>query len=127
MRGLTLQRIAEVTEGTLHLSMLSAGGIFGTVDEDGLNRAQHATKDAFAKYSRMEISSITTDSRKAEEGALFGAIVGARVDGHDFIASVFEQGALCVLSQRVLGKKEIFGEAAGTEETLMRPWIVTTA
>ena len=123
MRGLTLQRIAEVTEGTLHLSMLSAGGIFGTVDEDGLNRAQHATKDAFAKYSRMEISSITTDSRKAEEGALFGAIVGARVDGHDFVASVFEQGALCVLSQRVLGKKEIFGEAAGTEETLMRPWI----
>ena len=122
MRGLTLQRIAEVTGGTLHLSMLSSGGIFGTIDEDALNRAQHATREAFAKYSSMEVSSITTDSRKAEAGALFGAIVGARADGHDYIASVYEKGALCVLSQKALGRKDIFGNA-GTEETLMRPWI----
>ena len=68
MRGLTLQRIAEVTEGTLHLSILTADGIFGTVDEDGLERAQHATRGAFAKISQEEVSSITTDSRKAGEG-----------------------------------------------------------
>ncbi|MCD8337067.1 MAG: UDP-N-acetylmuramoyl-tripeptide--D-alanyl-D-alanine ligase [Lachnospiraceae bacterium] len=44
-----------------------------------------------------EICSVTTDSRKAEPGCLFAAIRGERVDGHDFIASVFEKGALCAL------------------------------
>ena len=43
----------------------------------------------------IEVSSITTDSRKAEEGCLFIAIKGERVDGHSFIPAVFEKGALC--------------------------------
>ncbi|MDO5422335.1 MAG: UDP-N-acetylmuramoyl-tripeptide--D-alanyl-D-alanine ligase [Eubacteriales bacterium] len=47
-----------------------------------------------------EVSSITTDSRKAEAGGLFAAIKGERVDGHDFIGQVFEKGALCVLCER---------------------------
>ena len=123
MRGLTLQKIAEVTEGTLHLSMLSPGESFGTVDEDSLGRAQHATKDAYERCSMMEVGSITTDSRKAGEGSLFGAIVGARVDGHDFIPSVYEQGALCVLSERVLDKQDLFRDTAGGNGTLVRPWI----
>ncbi len=50
----------------------------------------------------VEISSITTDSRKTEEGCLFIAIKGERVDGHSFIPSVFEKGALCVLSEKKL-------------------------
>ena len=125
MKGLTLQRIAEVTEGTLHLSMLSADGIFGTVDEDGLGGSQHATRGAFVRLRQQEVSSITTDSRKAEEGALFGAIVGARVDGHDFIPSVFEKGALCVLSQKGLTKKDLFGESCSVKGSAvqMRAWI----
>ena len=123
MRGLTLQRIAEVTEGTLHLSILTADGIFGTVDEDGLERAQHATRGAFAKISQEEVSSITTDSRKAGEGALFGAIVGARVDGHDFISQVFDAGALCVLTERGLDRKDLFGAKTGSTAAVMRAWI----
>ncbi len=51
---------------------------------------------------RREITSVTTDSRKAEEGALFAAIKGERADGHDFIPSVFEKGALCVISEHEL-------------------------
>lgn len=50
----------------------------------------------------IEVSSITTDSRKAEEGCLFVAIKGERVDGHTFIPAVFERGALCVLSEQKL-------------------------
>lgn len=50
----------------------------------------------------IEVSSITTDSRKAEEGCLFIAIKGERVDGHSFIPAVFEKGALCVLSEQKL-------------------------
>lgn len=48
------------------------------------------------------ISSVSTDSRKIEKGCLFVAIPGARVDGHKFIPSVFEQGALCCISERIL-------------------------
>lgn len=42
----------------------------------------------------QEVSSITTDSRKAEPGTLFVPIVGERVDAHKFIPQVMEAGAL---------------------------------
>ncbi|MBQ4282970.1 MAG: UDP-N-acetylmuramoyl-tripeptide--D-alanyl-D-alanine ligase [Lachnospira sp.] len=49
-----------------------------------------------------EIMSITTDSRKAEKDCLFVAIKGERSDGHDYIQSCFENGALCCMSEREL-------------------------
>lgn len=52
------------------------------------------------------ISSISTDSRKIEKNSLFVAIPGTRVDGHDFIPSVFKQGAACCISERVLEQAE---------------------
>ena len=75
MKNLTLGRIAEVCGGTY----------FGKEEE-----------------RNFEIAEITTDSRKAEQGSLFAAIKGERVDGHSFIPSVFEKGALCVLSEQEL-------------------------
>ncbi len=53
----------------------------------------------------LEISAVSTDSRAVTENCLFAAIVGERVDGHDYIDSAFEKGALCVLSQRELSKE----------------------
>lgn len=75
MKNMTLFRLAEV-----------CGGRYIGKEEDG----------------KKEITSVTTDSRKAEEGSLFAAIKGERVDGHSFIPSVFEKGALCVLSEQEL-------------------------
>ncbi len=49
------------------------------------------------------VTSITSDSRKAEEGCLFVPIPGARVDGHDFIPQVMVAGALATLSEKPLG------------------------
>ena len=49
---------------------------------------------------KKEAISITTDSRKAEQGGVFAAIKGERVDGHDFIPGVLEAGALCVISEK---------------------------
>lgn len=49
-----------------------------------------------------EIQGAVTDSRQVEEGYLFIPIKGERVDGHDFIPSVFEKGALAVLSEKPL-------------------------
>lgn len=44
-----------------------------------------------------EVSSITTDSRKVEQGGLFVAIPGERVDGHNFVAGTRDKGVLCAL------------------------------
>lgn len=41
-----------------------------------------------------------TDSRQAVAGSLFVCIKGERVDGHDFIPQVAEQGALAALASR---------------------------
>ena len=45
-----------------------------------------------------EITSICSDSRKAVEGALFIAVKGFSIDGHDFIDSAIEAGASAVIS-----------------------------
>ena len=47
-----------------------------------------------------EVTAIVTDSRAVKPGCLFAAIAGARADGHDYIASAAEQGALCALGER---------------------------
>ena len=47
-----------------------------------------------------EISSIVTDSRKVKKGSLFAAIVGERVDGHNFIPQCIEAGAMCSLCEK---------------------------
>ena len=73
MKNMTPCRIAEV-----------CGGIY------------HGTKETGIR----EIESITTDSRQAAGGCLFVAVKGERVDGHDFIPSVFEKGAACVVCER---------------------------
>lgn len=48
----------------------------------------------------VKISAITTDSRKVEKGTLFAAICGEKVDGHDYIKSAAEKGAVCVISEK---------------------------
>ncbi len=50
----------------------------------------------------QEVTSITTDSRKVEEGCLFIPIAGERVDAHKFIPDVMKKGALVTLSEKPL-------------------------
>ncbi len=47
-----------------------------------------------------ELSSIVTDSRKVKKNSLFAAIVGERVDGHNFIPQCIEAGVLCALCEK---------------------------
>ncbi|MDD3219093.1 MAG: UDP-N-acetylmuramoyl-tripeptide--D-alanyl-D-alanine ligase [Lachnospiraceae bacterium] len=77
MKNLTLEHIAEACDGQYY------------GDEDKKQQC---------------ITSVTTDSRMVETGALFVPIVGARADGHDFIEAVMEAGALCTLSEVKLGR-----------------------
>ena len=72
MRELTIERICKACKGTYH-------------GPEGL-----WTK---------EITAVSTDSRRIEEGCLYVPIVGARVDGHSFIPQVMEKKALVSLSE----------------------------
>ncbi len=76
MKNLTLEHIAQVCHGIYH----------GTEEQ-----------------KQKEITAVVTDSRQVIEGCLFVPIVGERVDGHDFITKVMENGALCTLSEKDLG------------------------
>ena len=48
-----------------------------------------------------EITAVTTDSRAVTPGCLFAAIRGERADGHDYVNSAFEKGAVCCVVERV--------------------------
>ena len=44
---------------------------------------------------------ICTDSRETAEGALFVAMGGERVDGHDYIGAALSSGTNCILCERI--------------------------
>ncbi len=46
------------------------------------------------------ITSVERDSRRIQNGSLFLAIPGERVDGHDFIESCFDSGAVCAICEK---------------------------
>lgn len=79
MKSFTVAQLVEVT----------GGKYFGS--DEALNR---------------EIAFVTSDSRQAAAGALFVAFVGARVDGHSFMAGCIEKGAVCCLSEREPAENE---------------------
>ena len=75
MKGMTLEAVTRACEGTYY-----------------------GDRSVF----QQEICGAVIDSRKVERGFLFIPIKGERVDGHDFIPQVLEQGALAVLSEKQL-------------------------
>ncbi|MDE5918668.1 MAG: UDP-N-acetylmuramoyl-L-alanyl-D-glutamate--2,6-diaminopimelate ligase, partial [Duncaniella sp.] len=48
-----------------------------------------------------EITSVTADSRRVQEGTLFVAVPGVSVDGHDFIGNAVAAGATAVVCERL--------------------------
>lgn len=72
----SLERIAEVVGGTY-----VAGGEAGPHDP---------------------VTTVVSDSRDAVPGALFVAIPGERVDGHDYVEQVLQQGACGTLASRAV-------------------------
>lgn len=53
------------------------------------------------KNENMNVTGVVLDSRKVQEGSVFVATPGERVDGHKFIADVFEKGASLVIGSRI--------------------------
>ena len=75
MRNMTLEAIAEAVDGQL--------------------------ENAIRADITKEATSVVIDSRQIEEGGIFVATVGERVDGHSFSGQVFEKGALGVICEKM--------------------------
>ncbi len=75
MRNMTVEAIATAVDGKL----------------------ENAGKCDLSK----EATGVVIDSRLIEEGAVFVATKGERVDGHTFIDQVFENGALAVICEKL--------------------------
>ena len=52
------------------------------------------------KSANPKLMGITSDSRQVSPGALFVAVSGLQVDGHDFIAQALDAGAVAVVGER---------------------------
>ncbi|SFO22920.1 UDP-N-acetylmuramoyl-tripeptide--D-alanyl-D-alanine ligase [Pseudobutyrivibrio sp. UC1225] len=78
MKNMTLAHVAQVVDGQL-------------IMPEGMEALQNS-----------EIQGAVNDNRKVEKDFLFIPMVGARVDGHDFIEDAFSKGALASLSERKL-------------------------
>lgn len=59
-----------------------------------------AAANGSLKGNNIEITGISTDSRKIEKGCLFVALCGEKFDGHSFIDQVVEKGAAAVVISR---------------------------
>ncbi len=61
-----------------------------------------ALVDRRPAWANQVITDAVVDSRQAIPGALFVAMPGEKVDGHDYVAAAFERGACFALVQRDL-------------------------
>ncbi|MDE5936360.1 MAG: UDP-N-acetylmuramoyl-L-alanyl-D-glutamate--2,6-diaminopimelate ligase [Ruminococcus sp.] len=59
--------------------------------------------NAFTSIGDTEITSVTDDTRKVNEGSLFVCIRGGSFDGHDAAYEMLEKGAAAVVCERDLG------------------------
>ena len=73
MKGLTIERIEQVTGGVLHMSVLTKAGIFANFERETLWKGSPRARWGFGAMLQREVSDIVTDSRKAGLGSLFGA------------------------------------------------------
>ncbi len=58
---------------------------------------------AETELENIEITGITDDSRKVQEGSLFICVKGGNFDGHSVAADMIDKGAAAVIAERDLG------------------------
>lgn len=54
------------------------------------------------KTPAVEFNSVITDSRKSQKGALFVAIAGENLDGHNFVAQALKDGAELAIVEKLM-------------------------
>ena len=67
-----------------------------------LSDCLNGLKDLKAKGKvDIEVTSIENDSRKVSQGSLFVAIKGFDVDGHDYISTAIDNGAVAIVLEDI--------------------------
>ena len=82
MKGMSIQAIAKACNGIVY-------------DGNGNKIQPSATR------LQQEVKGVELDSRKLQEGYLFIATKGERVDGHSFIPQAFEKGCYAVVCEKL--------------------------
>ncbi|MDY7076949.1 MAG: UDP-N-acetylmuramoyl-tripeptide--D-alanyl-D-alanine ligase [Chloroflexota bacterium] len=70
----------------------------------------------------QSISRTVIDSRQVEPGALFVALEGERVDGHDYVADAFSQGAVAAMVERDVSVEGMKLNLTDPDQTLPTAW-----
>ncbi len=65
-----------------------------------LSKILNGVDHYFLQGSDCEIKNLIIDSRQAVSGSMFFCIRGLKVDGHDFINDVYENGVACIVIDR---------------------------
>ena len=65
-----------------------------------------AVRGSFGYPSDIEVTSISTDTRTIEKGAVFVALKGQNFDGHDYAKKAMELGAAAVITERAIDGAE---------------------
>jgi UDP-N-acetylmuramoyl-L-alanyl-D-glutamate--2,6-diaminopimelate ligase len=80
----------------------SLGGLLGRLGEERLLVAARESGRAIgpAALDDLEVRGITNDSRRVARGAVFVAVPGEHVDGHDFVAAAASAGAAAAIVER---------------------------
>ncbi|WP_321519792.1 UDP-N-acetylmuramoyl-L-alanyl-D-glutamate--2,6-diaminopimelate ligase [uncultured Bacteroides sp.] len=72
-------------------------------------------------HSDIELTGINSDSRKVEAGHLFVAVKGTQADGHNYIPTAIEKGAVAVLCEDLpakLSEKVTYIQVKDTEDAV---------
>lgn len=65
------------------------------------------------------VTGIETDSRRISPGDMYVAIIGAKIDGHEFIKNAAEAGAVCALISHEVGNSPIPTITVGSTENAL--------
>ena len=66
----------------------------------------HISYIDYKKANDEDISQVTNDSRKVDQGTIFVAIKGSLSDGHDYITSAIEKGASLIIHTADIKREE---------------------
>ena len=72
-------------------------------------------------HSDIDLKGINSDSRKVESGHLFVAVKGTQTDGHSYISTAIEKGAIAVLCEElptVLSENVTYIQVKDTEDAV---------
>ncbi len=88
------------------------------VEATGGRLVYDGRESGLQEFLDRQADSVVLDSRQVRSGGVFVATVGERVDGHSFVASVYEKGALLAVVQREPQEAEHWGPYLLVENTL---------